>query len=55
MDLKVVVGVERSLQGSRLRNAVLPPTIEEMHESGTGRGVLMEVNHEEEHQIVEQR
>jgi len=45
-NLKVVVGlgVERSLQGSRRRNAVPPPTIEELHESGTGRGVLMKVN-----------
>jgi len=38
-DLKVAVGVERSLQGSRKRNAVPSPTIEEVHESGTGRGV----------------
>jgi len=36
--------VERSLQGSRRRNDVPPPTIEEVHESGTGRGVLMKVN-----------
>jgi len=44
-DLKIgVVGVERSLQGSRRRNAVPPPTIEEVHESRTGRGVLMKVN-----------
>jgi len=43
-DLKVAVGVERSLQGSRRRNAVLPPTIEEVHESRTGGGVLMKVN-----------
>jgi len=42
--LKVAVGVERSLQVSRRRNAVPPPTIEEVHESGTGRGVLMKVN-----------
>jgi len=28
----------RSLQGSRRKNAV-PPTIEEVHELGTGRGV----------------
>jgi len=33
---KVGVGVERSLHGSRRRNAVPPPTIEEVHESGTG-------------------
>jgi len=38
---KVGVGVERSLHGSRRRNAVPPPTIEEVHESGTGWGVLM--------------
>jgi len=43
-DLKLVVGVERSLQGSRRRNAVQPPTIKEVHELGTGRGVLMKVN-----------
>jgi len=36
-DLKVAVGVERSLQGSRRRNAVPPPTIEEVHELGTIR------------------
>jgi len=40
-DLKVVVGVERRLQGSRRRNVVPPPTIEEVHESGTR--VLMKV------------
>jgi len=43
-DLKVTVGVERSVQDSRRRNAVPPPTIEEVHESGTGRVVLMKVN-----------
>jgi len=43
-DLKVAVGVERSLQGSRRRNAVPLPTIEEVNESGTGQGVLMKVN-----------
>jgi len=42
---KVAVGVERSLEGSRRRNAVPPPTIEELIESGTGRGVLMKVNY----------
>jgi len=32
-DLKVAVGVERSLQGSQRRKAVPPPsTIEEVHE-----------------------
>jgi len=40
MDVKVAVSVESSLQGSQRRNAVPPPTIEEVHESGTGRGVL---------------
>lgn len=39
-DLKVVVGDERSLQGSRMRNAV-PPPIKLEQESRTGRGVLM--------------
>jgi len=35
-DFKVVVvGVERSLQGSRRRNAVPPLTIEEVHELRT--------------------
>jgi len=43
-NLKVEVGVERSLHGSRRRNAMPPPTIEEVHESGTVRGVLMTVN-----------
>jgi len=43
-DLKVAVGGERSLQGSPRRNAVPPPTIEEVHELGTGRGALMKVN-----------
>jgi len=43
-DLKLVVGVERSLQGLRRRNAVPPPTIKELHESGTARGVLVKVN-----------
>jgi len=43
-DLKVAVGVERSLLGSRRRNAVPPPKIEEVHELGRGRGVLMKVN-----------
>jgi len=37
--------VDRSLQGLRRRNTVGPsaPTIEEIHESGTGRGALMKV------------
>jgi len=34
--LKVAVGVERSFQGSRRRNTVTPPMIEEVNESGTG-------------------
>jgi len=42
-DLKVVEGVERSLQGSLRRNAVPPPTTEEVHESGIGQGELMKV------------
>jgi len=42
-DLKVAVGVERSFQRSRRRNTVPTPTIEEVHESGTGRRVLMKV------------
>ena len=42
-DLKVAVVEDRSLQGSRIRNAVPPPTIEEELESGIGRGVLMNV------------
>jgi len=45
-DLKVAVGVERSLQGSRRRNTVPgvpPPTIKEVLESGKGRGMLMKV------------
>ena len=42
-DLKVVVGEERRVQGSRMRNAVLPPTTEEVQVSGTGRGVLKKV------------
>jgi len=36
--------VERSLQGSRRRNDVPSPTVEEVHESGTERGVLMKMN-----------
>jgi len=32
-DLKVVVGVESSLQGSRRSNAVPPPMMELVHES----------------------
>jgi len=36
--------VERNLYGLRRRNAVPPPSIEEVHESGTGRGGLLRVN-----------
>jgi len=43
-DLKAAVRVKRSLQDSRRKKAVPPPTIEEVYESGTGRGVLMMVN-----------
>ena len=39
-DLKVVVGEERRVQGSRMRNAVPPPMTEEVQVSGTGRAVL---------------
>jgi len=42
-DLKVVVEVKRSLPGSWRSIAVPPPTIEEVHESGKRRGVLMKV------------
>ena len=34
-DLKVVVGEERRVQGSRMRNAVPPPMTEEVQVSGT--------------------
>ena len=40
-DLKVVVGEDRSLHGSRRRKAVPPPTIEDEHELETERGVLI--------------
>jgi len=43
-DLKVKVGVERTLQDSRRRNTGSLPTIEEVHESETGRSVLLKVN-----------
>jgi hypothetical protein len=42
-DLKVVLDVERSLQDSWRRNDVSPPSIEEVHESGTRRGVIIKV------------
>jgi hypothetical protein len=35
-DLKVIVGEERRVQGARMRNAVPPPTTEEVQVSGTG-------------------
>jgi hypothetical protein len=41
--MKADVGEERRLQGSRMRNAVLPPTAEEVHESETGRGLPKKV------------
>jgi hypothetical protein len=40
-DFKVAEGEDRSLQGSRTRNPVPPPTIEQEDELETGRGVLM--------------
>jgi len=42
-DLKVVVGMERSLQGSRRWNAVAPQTIEEVYESKITNGVVIKV------------
>ena len=42
-DLKVAVGEDKRLQVSRIRNAVPPPTTDEVQESGTTRGVLMKV------------
>ena len=42
-DLKVAVAEDKRLQGSRVRNAVPPPTTDEVQESGTRRGVLMKV------------
>jgi hypothetical protein len=38
-DLKVVVGEEREVKRSRMRNAVLPQTTEDVQVSGTGLGV----------------
>lgn len=43
-DLKVAEGEDRSLHGSRTRNPVPPPTIEQEDEPETGRGVLMKEN-----------
>ena len=42
-DLKVAVGEDKRLQGSRIRNAVPPPTTDEVQESGTRQGVLMKI------------
>jgi hypothetical protein len=42
-DLKIVVGEERRVNGSRMRNAVPPPTNDEKDESEIGRGVLKKV------------
>ena len=42
-DLKVVSGYEIRVKGSRMRNAVPPPTTEEMQEELTGRGLLINV------------
>jgi hypothetical protein len=42
-DLKVAVGEDKRLQGSRKRNAVPPPTTDEVQESGTRRGMLVKV------------
>jgi hypothetical protein len=40
-DLKVVSGDERRVKGSRMRNAVPPPTTEEVQAEDTGRGLLI--------------
>jgi len=42
-DLKVVSGEEIRVKGSRMRNAVPPPTTEEVQEEDTGRGLLINV------------
>ena len=42
-DLKVVSGDEIKVKGSRMRNAVPPPTTEEVQEEETGRGLLIYV------------
>ena len=42
-DLKVVSGEEIRVKGSRIRNAVPPPTTEEVQEEDTGRGLLINV------------
>ena len=40
-DLKVVSGNEIRVKGSRMRNALPPPTTEEMQKEDTGRGLLI--------------
>ena len=42
-DLKIGVGEDSRVQGSRMRNAVPPPITEDVDEGETGRGVLMRV------------
>ena len=42
-NLKVVSGDEIRVKGSRIRNAVPPPTTEEVQEEDTGRGMLINV------------
>ena len=42
-DLKARLGVGRRVQGSRMRNAVPPPTTEDVEEEDTERGVLTRV------------
>ena len=42
-DLKVAVGEDKRLQGSRITIAVPPPTTNGVQEYGTRRGVLMKV------------
>ena len=39
-DLKIVVREDRIAKGSRIRNAVPPPTKEEVHVRKTERGLL---------------
>ena len=41
--LKVVSGDEIRVKGSRMRNAVPPPTTDEVHDEDTGRGLLINV------------
>lgn len=42
-DLNIDVGEESKEHGSRMRNAVPPPITEDVHEGGTGRGLLIKV------------